>query len=246
MNSRELKSVQIDRIAILTGRDLQPEVVRDIASSIDLIGLQLPVSVVDDGDEHFRVISGRHRLAAVRSLGRVEIDAMVYRGLSDTDVRLAEIVENLHRAELTQLQRAEQIADYRRLATEKRVGVSGQLGQKPQGGRPAGGDSEAARELGLNRKEVNRAGKIADINPAAKIAAKQAGLDDNQSALLEVATAPHDKQADVVVAIAARKNRAKLNKVAPSPRGKNVQQIVENILREFSESDVRLMACRQG
>jgi ParB/RepB/Spo0J family partition protein len=136
MNSRELKSVQIDRIAILTGRDLQPEVVRDIASSIDLIGLQLPVSVVDDGDEHFRVISGRHRLAAVRSLGRVEIDAMVYRGLSDTDVRLAEIVENLHRAELTQLQRAEQIADYRRLATEKRVGVSGQLGQKPQGAVP--------------------------------------------------------------------------------------------------------------
>ena len=39
----------------------------------------------------------------------------------DLDARMREIVENLHRAELSVTQREEQIAEYARLAKEKRT-----------------------------------------------------------------------------------------------------------------------------
>jgi hypothetical protein len=42
----------------------------------------------------------------------------------------------------------------------------------------------AARELGVTRQEAQRAITIAAIEPEAREAARQAGLDDTQSALL--------------------------------------------------------------
>lgn len=186
----------------------------------------------------------------MRSLGKDRIEAFVYHGLSDVEARLAEIAENLHRAELTQLQRAEQIDEYSRLAKEERgKRVSGQLVQKPQGGRPEGGDSAAARDLGLNRKEVERAGKIANIAPEAKIAAKRAKLDDNQSALLKVAEAPKEKQVEIVKEFVAIKAAGKVAAKATGKTGKqsvprrldDVQATVEAILRDFSPSDVSLI-----
>jgi len=65
--------------------------------------------------------------------------------------------------------------------------VSGQLGQKPQGGRPESGISAMARALGITRKEVERALLIAALAPEAKQAAVEVGLDDNQAALLDAA-----------------------------------------------------------
>ncbi len=74
-----------------------------------------------------------------------------------------------------------------------REGVSVQLGQKPQGGRPEGGDSFAARELGITRQEVRRAETIASLPDEVKAKAAGLGLDDNQSALLQAAKAPTPK-----------------------------------------------------
>lgn len=106
-----------------------------------------------------------------------------------------EVSENLHRAELTVLQRSEQVARWVELAD----GVSAQLGQKSSKGRPEGrpegGDAKAARELNLDRKEVQRAKKIADLSPEAKAAAQEAGLADIQSALLAAAKVPLSQQA---------------------------------------------------
>ncbi|WP_131836074.1 hypothetical protein [Ancylobacter aquaticus] len=53
--------------------------------------------------------------------------------------------ENLHRAELTALERDEQVALWLKLSAEK---VSAQLEPKP--GRPEGGVRAAARELGID------------------------------------------------------------------------------------------------
>ena len=74
--------------------------------------------------------------------------------------------ENLHRAELSVGERADQIAEWIRL-TETR-GISGQVASNlSQGesviGRPEGGVRAAARELGIVHREARRAVTIAGI-----------------------------------------------------------------------------------
>src|SRR4029077_4178502 len=122
--------------------------------------------------------------------------------------RLWEISENLHRAELTVTQRSEQVAEYARLAKQKRDAnaaqtlhsqpegkkqdaerVSASLAPTPQTGSPEAGDRLAARDLGLSRDEVRRSQAIAALAPEVKAVAKELGYDDNQSALLKAAKA---------------------------------------------------------
>jgi hypothetical protein len=68
--------------------------------------------------------------------------------------------------------------------------ISAQVAQKMPRGRPEGGDSFAARELGITREEVRRAETIAALPNEVKAKAADLGFDDNQSALLEAAKAP--------------------------------------------------------
>ncbi len=83
--------------------------------------------------------------------------------------RMIEISENLHRAELTALERGRLVKEWAELVGES---VSAQLAQKlPQGGRPVGGTSEAARQLGLDRDAVRRCVKIASLSPEAQAVA---------------------------------------------------------------------------
>lgn len=79
--------------------------------------------------------------------------------------RMWEISENLHRAELSALERDKLVAEWCQLVGKE---VSGQVVQKPQGGRPQGGVSEASRQLGLERKDVERAVKVASLTPEAQ------------------------------------------------------------------------------
>ena len=93
--------------------------------------------------------------------------------------------ENLHRAELTVQERSDMLAEWVRLTEEKQ---SAQLAPKgPVGHRPQGGINAAVRELGIDRTQAQRAVKIAAITPEAKAAAREAGIANNQSALLKVA-----------------------------------------------------------
>jgi hypothetical protein len=115
--------------------------------------------------------------------------------------------------ELTATQRAEQIAEYAKLAADKReAGLqSEQVAQNEtkredgRGHRHEGGDSLAARNLGISRDEVRRAKTIAALSEETKQAARDAGLDDNQSALLRAAKEnTPDGQIEVLKGIAAR------------------------------------------
>ena len=107
------------------------------------------------------------------------------------------ISENLHRAELTGLLRSEQVAEYARLAEQKREAAlqSAQVARNEsrredgRGHRHEGGDSLATRDLGISRDEVRRAKIIAALPEETKNAARDAGLDNNQSALLKAAKA---------------------------------------------------------
>lgn len=177
-------TIPIEDIVVGDGREVATATVKRLAQSIEQIGLQHPITVKRLGDR-YRLIAGRHRLEAMKKIGRDFILAHIVKMNAD-ESRLWEISENLHRAELTKLQRDEQIAEWIKI-TER---VSRQVVAKPQGGRPEGGVAAAARELGVHEKDAERSMKVAALSDEAKDAAREAGLDNNRSALLDAASKP--------------------------------------------------------
>lgn len=181
--SRDIQMpLSIDDIVIGEGRRaINEQAVRKLAASIEEIGLRHPITVRKKGDQ-YQLIAGRHRLEACRKLGREHVPAIIV-SMSNGEARKWEIAENLHRADLTKLERDGMVAEWIRL-TE----VSSQSAKKPEGGRPEGGVNAAARELGVEKDDAYRAVKVASLSDEAKEAARETGLDDNRSALLEAAS----------------------------------------------------------
>ncbi|MBF0629324.1 MAG: ParB N-terminal domain-containing protein, partial [Magnetococcales bacterium] len=101
-------------------RQVRPEAVTVLAQSIRELGLLNPILVTpeltDDGQDLglFRLVAGHHRLEACRRLGMTEISANIVT-IQTVDQRLAEIDENLCRAELNHLERAEHLAERKSL-----------------------------------------------------------------------------------------------------------------------------------
>jgi len=192
---------------------LDEAVVGALAESIGKLGLRTPITVVADGEDLF-LVSGRHRLEAARRLGWDSIDAFtVFDDPDGDEVRLWEISENLHRAELTVQERAEHIAEWIRLTAEKQSPAQlAPVKSRREDGRGGGvgqGINAAVRELGIDRTEAQRAVKIDAIAPEAKEAARAAGLDNNQSALLQVAREATERQAEKVEELRRREEAKK-------------------------------------
>jgi hypothetical protein len=139
------------------------------------------------------------------------------------DADLMEIAENLHRSDLTALQRGKQVAEWTRLIERKRErDKPAQVGpvSEPNGGRgKAGGDREAARKIGITRQEIQRGKIIENISPEAEQAATVAKLDDVQSALLEIGKIdePAEQIAKVAEIAAERQRKKAERKAKPSP-----------------------------
>lgn len=169
-------------------RGLDEEKAQEIAQSMKRIGQISPIiirRIVMDGVPEYVLVAGLHRLRAVEILGLVLINALVVK-YDDLDARLVEIAENLHRADLTALERSRHEAEWIRLTDTKLA----QVGPVSKGGRGnTGGVRAAVRELpGVTRQEAQRALKIDGITQEAEEAAREAGLDNNQSALLKIAS----------------------------------------------------------
>jgi hypothetical protein len=196
--SHELKkpvlpdSIAVDEVLIRDRRPLDEESLPGLTDSMSRIGLRHPITLrlIPAGS---LLVAGYHRLEAAKVLGWEMIPCNYMEG-DELDARLWEIAENLHRAELTALQRDEQIAEWVRIWEQKQAAAPGQFVQEPQGGRPEGGVAQAARELSVpgktadaRRKTIERAIEVAGLTDEAKAAAKDVGLDDNQSALRKIA-----------------------------------------------------------
>lgn len=162
-----------------------------LMESMKSIGLINPITVQM---RHWRVhlVAGRHRYEAATRLKWAEIQAVE---LPSTDAQvdnndlaaMAEIAENLHRREITPLERADLQAKWAEVTSKACHEVSREVRGKLKGGRPKGGIEKAARELGIPATNLRQSLKIASLSPEAKDAAKAFGLDNNQSALLEAA-----------------------------------------------------------
>lgn len=185
--------IQIDAIAVLPGRrKLVKADVDTLMASITRIGLMTPITVLPAGpDGKYPLVAGRHRHDACRRLGHETIEVRVIN--SKVEAELWEIAENLHRADLTALQRTTSIGRWIKLTANKialdQMDKPGQVGPvSGKGGRGLkGGINAAARELGISETTAKRSVRIAEgLKPSAQKEAVKLGLDDNQK-VLEIA-----------------------------------------------------------
>jgi ParB family chromosome partitioning protein len=121
----------------------------------------------------------------------------------DDFVKMTEIAENLHRADLTTQQRNEQLAAWVELL-EKRKPISDAeqpISSKP-GRKPSPAIAAAAKMTGLTTKTVKEAIKTTKVSPAVKAAADAAELTSKQR-LAVSRLASEDQQLGAVAVFAA-------------------------------------------
>src|SRR5262245_42275181 len=96
-------------------RQLRPEVVDELAESIKAQGLLCPILLRRRASGGLVLVAGHHRLEAARKLGWIVIPAIILDEIDADRARLAEIDENLIRAELSPAERAMHTAERKRL-----------------------------------------------------------------------------------------------------------------------------------
>jgi ParB/RepB/Spo0J family partition protein len=175
----------------VTGCVRRAENVAKLAESLKTLRQTRAITVRPDPehDGKFRGIAGATLFEAAKSLGWTHIRADIME-CTEAEAWLWEAMENLYRAELTALEEAEHQAECVRRIVE----ISRQNVAKRKVGRPEGAIAKAARDLPMKgktqqarRKAIERGLKIAAISSEAKVAVTKAGLDDNRSALHEIA-----------------------------------------------------------
>lgn len=224
MNSTGVRETELVSVNMIEcgdrARTVRDEDVQTLMRSMAEIGLKTPISVrycsdrpseANGTEDSTVLVSGAHRLEAARRLGWEQIECFIVTDQSDDQARMWEIAENLHRAEISALERSEHIAEWVKLSDKL-----AQVGPVSGGRGNAGGLRAAAREIGVARSDAQRAVKVAGLSDEAKAAARDAGLDDNRSALLSAAAS-----ADPVARISeiAAAKIAKPFKVAADPIG---------------------------
>jgi ParB family transcriptional regulator, chromosome partitioning protein len=214
----------VNRADIIVGdrlRALDRQSVERLKESISRIGLRTPISV-RSGEQGWTLIAGPHRLEACIELGMDEIPVVAETG-SEFEARLWEIAENLHRAELTALERAEHISQWIRLRdqtaesrpcdqADNKLGQVGPVSElnkaapavlAPGGRGREGGVRAAARELGISRTDARRAVHRVHIiaREVREALRDMPEIADNGVELDALAALPAEQQAAAVAAV---------------------------------------------
>lgn len=151
-------------------RPLVTEDVDKLAASIKEVGLIQPITVKRSVVIHgiaqpgWQIVAGHHRVAACRSLGLTEIDALVIDDMDHLQAELIEIDENLCRSELSVAQRGKYMKRRRQIweamhPNELEVGkvfppqVSGHGGARPQVKAFA---ASTAAATGITKRAINQ------------------------------------------------------------------------------------------
>ena len=161
-------------------RALDPVKVDELAASIRRVGLRHSITVTPEGDieaafrhrkkvcaNAMQLVAGLHRLEAVKKLGWRTIPVNVIPHGYQLHCKLWEIDENLVRAELTELERGEHLADrkaiYEQLHPETKAGAAQALGMNQALGNDVGDNlaptftADTAAKTGRSQRSIERA-----------------------------------------------------------------------------------------
>lgn len=177
--------IDLDRIDVPPNRlrDADPGKVDELAVSFAEIGQLQPIHVLPNG-ERFTLNIGLHRFMAARKAGWSQIEAKLFDG-TVAQARLAEIDENLYRAELTPYDQAAFLAERRTIYEALNGPVRGGRPKKnhPKSRRNSFFD-EVTAKFGLARSTVQLAlFRWNRITPEARDAIRGTGLAKNGNQL---------------------------------------------------------------
>ncbi|MEL8056502.1 MAG: ParB/RepB/Spo0J family partition protein [Pseudomonadota bacterium] len=177
-------------------RPIRSDVVASLAADIKANGLLQPIVVRPDPNfaKGFRLIIGAHRLEAVRELGWNDVRATVRSKMSDDQARALEISENLLRVELSPIDRAVFLGEWKRIyevenPSAKRGGDRKSQVFKDQKETVSVRSfaDYAADELGFSGKTIRNAVKLCDIEQDLLKILRAERPDITQSDLLKIA-----------------------------------------------------------
>jgi hypothetical protein len=153
-------AVYEDMIGVRPG-ELDQKRVRLIAESYQVTGIRLPLVLrTTEPDYQFELLSDPHEFEAMKLHGVSSFPGMVLT-LDELDGRLWQIAQLLNQPKLPVLRWAELVVEWVRLVTIK----AAQVAHPPGGRQPHDkGFSRVGRVLGVSRREVERAQKIASIS----------------------------------------------------------------------------------
>lgn len=215
----EYQDIDVALIDVPAGRrELDPNWVEALGADMAERGQRTPIEVLAIGSR-FRLVAGRHRLAArilhksptVRALVKQPADFA-----NEAEIRLAEIVENFMRRELSVLDRAFDVAAWREIfetvrGTVQRGGdrrskaklqdatLIGDEALDAVSLKFAANFTDAAQKaLGLSKDAIFRALKIARLGDDLRQRISLLPIADNQSELLALVGQPEARQHAIV------------------------------------------------
>lgn len=198
-------------------RTIDPDWVQTLAADFKDRGQRTPIELLQTGDR-FRLIFGAHRLAAVHLNGGTTVKALVKQPAdfaSEAEIKLAEIVENFMRRELSVLDRAMDVASWREIfeavkgsvkrGGDRRSGSKSQVATlnddaslEIASGQFAANFTEAAQKaLRLSKDAIFRALKIARMGESVRQRISLLPIADNQSELLALVAEPPARQSAI-------------------------------------------------
>ena len=146
-------------------RKIRPQKVKELSESMKDLGQLQPVVLRPAGSK-YRLVAGEHRLEAAKLLKWRTIDAAVFEGFSADDASLAEIDENLIRADLSPSEQALHVDErktiYERRFPETKHGKTGHGREKSrQNGEPRNKrfSKDTADKTGQSERKVQRDAK---------------------------------------------------------------------------------------
>ncbi len=203
-------------------RDISEDKVTEIASSIKEIGLLNPITI----SENSILIAGLHRLNAFKMLGYAEIEANVVK-LSDLDRELAEIDENLIRADLHFIDRGDHLKRrkeiYELKYPETKQGTAQRIGQIKNDplSKLVAADSattslgssvktfveDTSDKAGISKRVIHEEIQISsNLTPEIKEQVKKADLSKTEA--LKLARLEPEKQKEVIERVIEKKEKA--------------------------------------
>src|SRR6478672_12882040 len=114
-------------------RALRPDAVNELMASMKINGLLQPIVLRPAETTGYWLVAGLHRLEAARKLKWESIAATIFEGMDADQAELAEIDENLIRADLSPIERALHVARRKELYEikhpETKKGATGRSGK---------------------------------------------------------------------------------------------------------------------